>query len=170
MIDLQRAHGARGRGRRAREERRRRAVAALEEVGIPDASTRIDAHPHTFSGGMRQRVMIATALLLGPALLVADEPTSALDATLVAQVLALLRRTRDERGTAILLISHDLRAVAAISDRVLVMSEGRIVEHGDAVSVLTAPQHPYTRTLLGAMPFRADGVPRSRRNAIEPMR
>src|SRR5207248_5829408 len=125
MIDAQRAHHG-----GSRSELRRRAIEMLERVGIPDPEQRIDDYPHQFSGGMRQRIMIATALLLEPSLLIADEPTSALDVTLEAQIVALLKRLRQERGTAIILISHDLGVIAQTCDRVVVMYAGRAVEQG----------------------------------------
>jgi peptide/nickel transport system ATP-binding protein len=152
MIDAQKAHLSRGQA--SRSTLRRRSIKALTEVGIPDAGERVDAYPHQFSGGMRQRVMIATALLLEPDLLIADEPTSALDVTLEAQILELLRALRQERGTAILFISHDLGVVAQLCDRVLVMYAGRVVEESDVVSLFEAPQHPYTQALLAAIPSR----------------
>jgi peptide/nickel transport system ATP-binding protein len=150
LIDVQRAHR-----RGERRELRRRAVEILEQVGIPDAASRLNDFPHQFSGGMRQRIMIAMALLLEPALVIADEATSALDVTLEAQILALLRRLRDERGTAILFVSHDLGVVAQVCDHVVVMYAGRTVEEGDVFSLYERPLHPYTEALLGAVPSRA---------------
>ena len=123
-------------------------------MGIPDPAERIDDYPHQFSGGMRQRIMIAMALLLEPALLIADEATSALDVTLEAQILELLKRLRRERGTAIIFISHDLGVVSQICDRVVVMYAGRAVEEGDVVSLFERPLHPYTQALLAAVPSR----------------
>ena len=152
LEDAQKAHlGRRGRDRR---ELRRRAVEMLTQVGIPDPGERIDHFPHQFSGGMRQRIMIAMALLLEPELLIADEPTSALDVTLEAQILELLKRLRRERGTAIIFISHDLGVVARLCDRVVVMYAGRVVETGDALSIFEQPKHPYTQALLAAVPTR----------------
>jgi oligopeptide/dipeptide ABC transporter ATP-binding protein len=136
----------------ARRAIRRRAVEVLEQVGIPDAAERIDDFPHQFSGGMRQRIMIAMTLMLEPALLIADEPTSALDVTLEAQILELLKQLRADRGTALLFISHDLGVIAQICDRVVVMYAGRIVEEGDVVSIYEHPLHPYTQALLAAVP------------------
>jgi oligopeptide/dipeptide ABC transporter ATP-binding protein len=159
MIDAQKAHLSRGQA--SRSTLRRRSIEALTQVGIPDADERIDDYPHEFSGGMRQRIMIATALLLEPDLLIADEPTSALDVTLEAQILELLRQLRRERGTAILFISHDLGVVAQLCDRVLVMYAGRVVEEGDVVSVFECPKHPYTRALLRSIPSLAS-TPRAR--------
>jgi peptide/nickel transport system ATP-binding protein len=150
LVDVQRAHR-----RGERRELRQRAAAMLEQVGIPDAASRLNDFPHEFSGGMRQRIMIAMALLLEPAIIVADEATSALDVTLEAQILALLRRLRDERGTAILFVSHDLGVVAQICDRVVVMYAGRTVEEGDVFSLYERPLHPYTQALLATAPSRA---------------
>jgi peptide/nickel transport system ATP-binding protein len=124
----------------------------LEQVGIPDAADRVDRYPHELSGGMRQRVMIAMALLLEPALLVADEPTSALDVTLQMQILELLRMLRRTRGTAILFISHDLGVVSEICDRAVVMYAGRAVEEGDIRAIFEQPCHPYTQGLLASSP------------------
>ena len=133
---------------------RERAATVLERVGIPDARRRLDDYPHQFSGGMRQRIMIAMALMLEPALLIADEVTSALDVTLEAQILELLRELRDERGTAVLFISHDLGVVAQVCDRVVVMYAGRTVEEADVYALYDRPLHPYTEALLAAVPSR----------------
>jgi len=143
-----------------------RAEALLTRVGIPDARMRLRAHPHQLSGGQRQRVMIAMALACEPALLVADEPTTALDVTLQAQILALLRDLRRERGLGVLLVSHDLGVIAELCDRVLVLYAGRIVEQGPTAAVLERPAHPYTAALLRALP-RLDG-PRADRLAALP--
>lgn len=132
-------------------EARRVSIALMERVGIPDAARRARDYPHQFSGGMRQRLMIAMALANQPKLLIADEPTTALDVTVQAQVLALLRDLRNE-GMAIIMISHDLAVIAQIAQRVAVMYAGRIVEHGIAADLLTGPTHPYTRALLDARP------------------
>jgi oligopeptide/dipeptide ABC transporter ATP-binding protein len=158
MIDVQRAHQARaGSGG---EALRLRAIELLEQVGIPDVTERLGDYPHQFSGGMRQRIMIATALMLEPALLIADEPTSALDVTLEAQIVELLRRLRETHGTAIIFISHDLGVVSQICDRVVVMYAGRAVEEGDVVSIFERPRHPYTQALLAAIPsHRRRGEP-----------
>ncbi|MGI9437965.1 MAG: ABC transporter ATP-binding protein, partial [Geminicoccaceae bacterium] len=131
---------------------RKRSLELLDQVGIPDARQRIDLYPHEFSGGMRQRVMIATALLCEPKLLIADEPTTALDVTIQAQILELLHRLRAEREMAVLLITHDLGLVAGLVDRVLVMYGGRIVEEGPVFSMFESPAHPYTKGLLGSSP------------------
>ena len=119
---------------------------------MPDAAERLDDYPHQFSGGMRQRIMIAMALLLEPALLVADEPTSALDVTLEAQIVELLRRLRESHGTAILFVSHDLGVISQLCDRVVVMYAGRAVEQGAVEQIFSAPRHPYTQALLAAVP------------------
>ena len=148
MIDVQRAH----RRNAGRAELRQRAVELLGDVGIPDAEARLGDYPHQFSGGMRQRIMIAMALLLEPALLIADEPTSALDVTLEAQIVELLRRLRESHGTAILFVSHDLGVVSHLCDRVIVMYAGRAVEQGTAEQIFGRPRHPYTQALLAAVP------------------
>ena len=132
--------------------RRARVLDLLRLVGIPDPARRIDAYPHQFSGGMRQRVMIAMALACNPRLLIADEPTTALDVTIQAQVLALLRDLKTEFGTAILLITHDLGVVAESCQRVVVMYAGRVVESGPVRAIFRNPSHPYTRALLQSIP------------------
>ncbi|MBV9523353.1 MAG: ABC transporter ATP-binding protein, partial [Alphaproteobacteria bacterium] len=133
------------------------AVRMLERVGIPDPRRRIDLFPHELSGGMRQRVMIAIALLCGPELLIADEPTTALDVTIQAQILDLIAALRRETGTAIVLITHDLGIIAGLCDRVAVMYAGRIVEMGAVGDIFHRPQHPYTQGLLRSMP-RLEGA------------
>jgi oligopeptide/dipeptide ABC transporter ATP-binding protein len=135
-------------------EARRRTIALFESVRIPDASERVDSYPHQLSGGLKQRVMIAMALALRPKLLIADEPTTALDVMIQAQILDLLRELRDQLGTAILLITHDLGVVNELADRIAVMYAGRIVEEGTREEVLGRPAHPYTQGLLAAMPSR----------------
>ncbi|HEX5927761.1 MAG TPA: ABC transporter ATP-binding protein [Solirubrobacterales bacterium] len=134
-----------------KEEARERAISLLDAVGIPDAAGRADSYPHEFSGGMRQRVMIAMALSLDPALLIADEPTTALDVTIQAQIIELLRELNRSRDLAVLLITHDIGVVAEIADRVAVMYAGRIVEYGTAEEIFYDPQHPYTWGLLGSL-------------------
>jgi peptide/nickel transport system ATP-binding protein/oligopeptide transport system ATP-binding protein len=129
-----------------------RAVELMERVGIPRARDRARFYPHEFSGGMRQRVMIAMALSCSPSLLIADEPTTALDVTIQAQILDELRLLRDESGAGIILVTHDLGVVADIADRVLVMYAGRIVEQGTLDDLFYDPQHPYTWGLLGSIP------------------
>ncbi len=133
-------------------EARAAAIAMLDRVQIPEAKSRIDHYPHEFSGGMRQRVMIAMALLCGPELLIADEPTTALDVTVQAQILDLIAEVRQEFGTAAVLITHDLGVVAGMCERVLVMYAGRVVETGSVRDVFHAPQHPYAAGLLKSMP------------------
>jgi oligopeptide transport system ATP-binding protein len=134
------------------------AVAMLEAVHIPDAGRRIRYYPHEFSGGMRQRVMIAMALLCEPEILIADEPTTALDVTVQAEILDLIRDLRHRFGTSVLMITHDLGVVAGTCDRVIVMRQGEIVESGDAADIFARPQHDYTRALLNAVP-RLDTPP-----------
>jgi peptide/nickel transport system ATP-binding protein len=133
-------------------EARDRALARLEEVGIPAAAQRFDSYPHQFSGGMRQRVVIALALCAEPELIIADEPTTALDVSVQAQVIDLLKRLSQERGLAIVLITHDMGVVAEISDRVAVMYAGRIAEIGSTSNVINSPAHPYTRGLMDSIP------------------
>ncbi len=133
------------------------AGAALREVGINDSQTRLNAYPHQFSGGMRQRVMIAMALACQPRVLLADEPTTALDVTIAAQILDLLRRLQRERGLAIMLVTHDLGIVQHRADDVCVMYRGRIVESGSVKVVLEQPMHPYTRALLECRPRLRSG-------------
>jgi peptide/nickel transport system ATP-binding protein len=135
-----------------REARRRRVVELLRLVGIPDAEGRLGAYPHQFSGGMRQRVMIAMALACDPKLLIADEPTTALDVTIQAQVLELMKRIRARTGSAILLISHDLGVIAEMCERVVVLYAGRVVEDGDVRAIFGNATHPYTRGLLQSIP------------------
>ncbi|MGW1071333.1 ABC transporter ATP-binding protein [Streptomyces sp. NPDC002537] len=136
----------------SRREARQRAVEMLDKVGIPNAALRVDDYPHQFSGGMRQRAMIAMALVCEPELLIADEPTTALDVTVQAQILDLLKELQQQTGSAIVLITHDLGVVAHTVDELLVMYAGRIVERGPVHEVLRAPRHPYTWGLLGSMP------------------
>ena len=133
-------------------EARARAIAMLRLVGIPSPETRVDEYPHQMSGGMRQRIMIAMALVCRPAVLIADEPTTALDVTIQAQILDLLQRLRSEFGMAVLLITHDLGVVAETADRVAVMYAGQVVEQGDVRTVFRATRHPYTAGLLASLP------------------
>ncbi len=133
-------------------EAKRRAVAALEAVAIPEAARRYGDYPHQFSGGQRQRILIAMALVNRPRLLIADEPTTALDVTVQAQVLDLLRTLQRQYGLAMLFISHDLAVVGQVAGRVAVMRAGQVVETGSAQRLLTAPEHSYTRRLLAAVP------------------
>ena len=145
---------------------RDRAVQLLDEVGIPNPEQRVDGYPHQFSGGMRQRAVIAMALACNPALLIADEPTTALDVTIQAQILALMKRLQADHGSSIVLITHDMGVVCELSDRVLVMYGGRAAEQGARAAVFHRPQHPYTWGLLGSIP-RTDR-PRTRRLAAIP--
>ena len=137
---------------RSAHDVRRRVVELFELVGIPQAERRIDDFPHQFSGGMRQRVMIAIALALEPKLLIADEPTTALDVTVQAQILELLGRLRDDLGLAVILISHDLGVIAEIADEAMVIYAGRVVERAPLRALFTNPHHPYTRGLLQSLP------------------
>jgi peptide/nickel transport system ATP-binding protein len=130
---------------------RERAIELLERVGIPRARERIDSYPFEFSGGMRQRVMIALALSCDPSILIADEPTTALDVTIQAQILERIRELRDETGAAVILVTHDLGVVADVADRIAVMYAGRIVEQGTLDDIFYDPQHPYTWGLLGSI-------------------
>src|SRR6202162_5136953 len=130
-----------------RREAVRRGIAALEEVGVSDAARRIRGYPHEFSGGMRQRVMIAMALITKPELLIADEPTTALDVTIQAQILELIKKMQKELGMSILFITHDLGVVSGLCDGVQVMYAGRIVETADTRTLFYSPKHPYTRAL-----------------------
>ncbi|HEX3240650.1 MAG TPA: ABC transporter ATP-binding protein [Solirubrobacterales bacterium] len=139
------------RGDVSKSEARARAVELFTAVGIPNAESRVDDYPHEFSGGMRQRAMIAMALALEPDLLIADEPTTALDVTIQAQILELLRELNRKRNLATILITHDLGVVAEIADRVLVMYAGRVVEQGTLDDIFYDPQHPYTWGLLGSL-------------------
>ncbi|MBL8806683.1 MAG: ABC transporter ATP-binding protein [Rhodospirillales bacterium] len=134
---------------------RARAAEILTRVGIPDAGRRLDSYPHQLSGGMRQRVAIAIALLNRPALVVCDEPTTALDVSIQAQILAEMKSLARESGTALIWISHDLSTVSALASRILVMYAGRVVEEGTVGDVLSAPRHPYTRGLLDSLPSLA---------------
>ena len=135
-----------------RREARRRSAAALGEVGVPDPESRLDRYPHELSGGLRQRVMIAMALLCRPAVLFADEPTTALDVTIQAQILELMKDLQARHGMGIVLITHDLGVVAGTADRVHVMYAGRLVETADTRSLFRRPAHPYTRGLLASVP------------------
>ncbi|MGW2491805.1 ABC transporter ATP-binding protein [Streptomyces sp. NPDC001606] len=136
----------------SKKEARTRAIEMLRRVGIPQPDVRVDEYPHQFSGGMRQRAMIAMALVCDPELLIADEPTTALDVTVQAQIMDLLKDLQQEFGTAIIFITHDLGVIADIADDVLVMYGGRCVERGTKKQVLRAPDHPYTVGLLNSMP------------------
>ena len=136
----------------SRAAARRRAIEMLQLVGIPDPEKRVDHYPHQMSGGMRQRVMIAMALVCHPKLLIADEPTTALDVTIQAQILELLERLQAELGMAVMLITHDLGVVAGTADRVVVMYAGQVVEQASTVELFARPLHPYTEGLLASVP------------------
>ena len=148
-----------------RREARRRAAELLERVGIPAAASRLGDFPHQFSGGMRQRVMIAIALACNPKVLIADEPTTALDVTIQAQILELVKRLRRESGTAIIWITHDLGVMAGLADRIMVMYGGLVVERASVAKLYRNPRHPYTRGLLGTLP-RLDGTRAERLESI----
>ncbi len=148
----------------SRADARKRTIDLLHLVGIPDPETRVDDYPHQLSGGMRQRVMIAMALICHPQILIADEPTTALDVTIQAQILDLLGRLRRELKMAVLLITHDLGVVAGSADRVVVMYAGQVVETASTRALFAAPQHPYTEGLLASIPRL--GAPRERLRSI----
>ena len=133
-----------------------RCIEVLDQVGIPDASRRLEAYPHQFSGGMRQRVAIAIALLSRPALIVCDEPTTALDVSIQAQILTEMKALAANMGTAMIWISHDLATVSSLASRLLVMYAGRIIEEGPTAAVLRGPRHPYTQGLLNSLPSIAE--------------
>jgi peptide/nickel transport system ATP-binding protein len=151
----------------SRDEARKRAVQLLEEVHIPNARQRLDDYPHRYSGGMRQRVMIAIALSCSPKLLIADEPTTALDVTVQAGILDLLEELRDEHEMSMIIITHDMGVVAEAADDIAVMYAGQIVEQAAAEELFDHPEHPYTEALLGALPqLEGDGVREGRLTAI----
>jgi peptide/nickel transport system ATP-binding protein/oligopeptide transport system ATP-binding protein len=152
----------------ARAEARRLAIEALREVGIPAPERRVDAYPHEFSGGMRQRVMIAMALVNRPDLLIADEPTTALDVTTQAQILSLLKTLQRERHMSLIFVTHDLGVVARIADEVAVMYAGRLVEHGPVREVFHTPRHPYSWGLLDSIPRMTPGLDRLRQISGSP--
>ncbi|HWK77723.1 ABC transporter ATP-binding protein [Microbacterium sp.] len=151
-VGWQLAEGLRAHGNVSKKEARRRAIDMLRRVGIPEPERRVDDYPHQFSGGQKQRVVIAMALALDPAVIIADEPTTALDVTVQAENLELLRTLRDEEGTAIVLITHNMGVVADLADRVAVMLEGELVETARVRELFADPQHEYTRRLLAAVP------------------
>jgi peptide/nickel transport system ATP-binding protein len=150
----------------SRAAARERAVYLLERAGVPRASERLQQYPHQLSGGLRQRVMIAMALMCGPELIIADEPTTALDVTIQAQILRLIRELQQEMGTAVIFITHDLGVVARIADRVAVMYAGQVVESAPVAQLYSQPSHPYTHGLLGCIPVRGKTAPGSRLQAI----
>jgi peptide/nickel transport system ATP-binding protein len=153
LIQTIREHAPLGKG-----AARARAVGLLKEVGISDPDTRLDAYPHEFSGGMRQRVVIALALAGNPRLIIADEPTTALDVSIQAQIIALLVGLARSRGVGVLLITHDMGVIAEAADRVAVLYAGRVAEIGPVAEVLLTPRHPYTRGLVGAIPRIGAGL------------
>lgn len=154
----------------SRDEAKQRALAIMEEVGIRDPHITFDNFPHQFSGGMRQRIMIAMALINEPKLLIADEPTTALDVTIQAQILELLADLQRRRNIGIVFISHDLAVVADIADEIVVMEQGRVVERGDRAAIFDAAQHPYTRKLLAAIPAGARDVGRQESESMVEVR
>jgi oligopeptide/dipeptide ABC transporter ATP-binding protein len=173
-VGWQIAEAIRAHQRTGRKATRARTIELLRSVGIPSPESRVNAYPHELSGGMRQRVMIAMALSLDPDVLIADEPTSALDVTVQSQILELLARLQDERGMALLLVSHDLGVIAEQTDDVAVMYAGRIVEQGSGEVVIGSPLHPYTRGLLSSIPHmdglrteRLTPIPGSPPNAVQ---
>lgn len=139
-----------------RKQARQEAIELMRRVGIPEPESRVDAYPHQFSGGMRQRILIAMAVALGPRLLIADEPTTALDVTVQAQIMELLRRLRTEEDMAVVLITHDLAVVAEEADDVTVLYAGTVAESGPVDQVFSRPAHPYTRGLLDSVPVNAE--------------
>jgi peptide/nickel transport system ATP-binding protein len=153
----------------SREEGNRRAISLLEDVGIRDPGLRARSYPHEFSGGMKQRAMIAAAIGCGPKLLVADEPTTALDVTVQARILELLKKLNRERGLAIILVSHDLGVVADICSRAIVMRHGEIVEQGTIDQIVNQPRHPYTRLLIDSQPGRRNRATANAGGAAEPL-
>ena len=155
-IGMQVAEALRFHAGTTKQEAERRAVEVLTQVGIPDAERRMGDYPHQFSGGMRQRVMIAMALICQPALLIADEPTTALDVTIQAQILDLMRSLQEKQRMGVLLITHDLAVVAETCDRVIVMYGGQIQEVASVIDIFDDPQHPYTRGLLNSIPHMQD--------------
>lgn len=157
--------GLRAHGTVSKADARARAIEILGKVGIPDPDERIDHYPHQFSGGQKQRIVIAMALVLEPGLIVADEPTTALDVTVQAEILDLLRRVRDEFGTAIVLITHNMGVVADLADRVAVMYQGRVVEEATAAELFATPKDDYTKRLLAAVPYVGHGVAKAAERA-----
>ncbi|HLM04935.1 MAG TPA: ABC transporter ATP-binding protein [Blastococcus sp.] len=164
-VGWQIAEGLRVHGDYSRQEARAKAIDVLRRVGIPDPEHRIDHYPHQFSGGQKQRIVIAQALVLDPGVIIADEPTTALDVTVQAEILDLLRRCRDEFGTAIVLITHNMGVVADLADTVAVMYQGRIVEQADVRTLFTSPTDPYTQRLLASVPRIGQGLARTRERA-----
>jgi len=165
-VGWQIAEGLRAHGNYTRKQARAKAIEILGKVGIPDPKERVDYYPHQFSGGQKQRVVIAMALVLEPGLIVADEPTTALDVTVQAEILDLLRRVRDEFGTAIVLITHNMGVVADLADRVAVMFNGKLVEEAPTTELFANPKDPYTQKLLGAVPRIGTGAARATERAM----
>ena len=166
-IDAQMVETIRAHGRVSHSAALERSREALVKVGIASPDERLKGYPHQFSGGMRQRVAIAIALLNGPALIIADEPTTALDVTIQGQILFEMQKLSRETGTALIWITHDLSVIAGLADRICVMYAGRIVEEGTTADVLTTPRHPYTRGLLDSIP--ANTLPQERLRQIPGM-
>jgi peptide/nickel transport system ATP-binding protein len=166
-IDAQMVETIRAHGRVSHSAALERSREALVKVGIASPDERLKGYPHQFSGGMRQRVAIAIALLNGPALIIADEPTTALDVTIQGQILFEMQKLSRETGTALIWITHDLSVIAGLADRICVMYAGRIVEEGTTADVLTTPRHPYTRGLLDSVP--ANTLPQERLRQIPGM-
>jgi len=164
-VGWQIAEGLRAHGKYTRKQARAKAIEILGKVGIPDPKSRVDYYPHQFSGGQKQRVVIAMALVLEPGLIVADEPTTALDVTVQAEILDLLRRVRDEFGTAILLITHNMGVVADLADRVVVMYQGDVVEEASVADLFARPKDPYTQKLLASVPRLGSGAARAAERA-----
>jgi peptide/nickel transport system ATP-binding protein len=150
----------------SRREARRIAIEAMDRVHIHDAARRVDHYPHQFSGGMRQRIMIAMALCMDPELIIADEPTTALDVTVQAQILDLLAEIRRDTGAGLILITHDLAVVSEVTDHIVVMRDGHMVERGDVEDIFSDPQHDYTQRLLDAVPRIDDEIGVLRTTAI----
>lgn len=157
-VGWQIAEGLRAHGGYSKKQARAKAIEIMGKVGIPDPAERVDYYPHQFSGGQKQRVVIAMALVLDPGLIVADEPTTALDVTVQAEILDLLRRCRDEFGTAIVLITHNMGVVADLADRVAVMYQGKVVEEASSMELFSNPQDDYTKRLLAAVPHVGQGT------------
>ena len=166
-VGWQIAEGLRAHGSVSKKEARARAIEVLRTVGIPEPEKRVDYYPHQFSGGQKQRVVIAMALVLDPGLIVADEPTTALDVTVQAEILDLLRRCRDDFGTSIVLITHNMGVVADLADRVAVMYQGELVEEAPVAELFASPKAEYTKNLLAAVPHVGQGVERAKDRAIE---
>jgi len=164
-VGWQIAEGLRAHKKISKKDARAAAIDVMRRVGIPDPERRVDHYPHQFSGGQKQRIVIAQALVLDPGVIVADEPTTALDVTVQAEILDLLRRVRDEFGTAIVLITHNMGIVADLADRVAVMYQGKLVEQADVRTIFNSPKDPYTQQLLAAVPRIGEGLARAHARA-----